>query len=250
MDNKNIPMNLCFENTIVNNAQNLIREAFSDLEFVADEHKYFLHENELPSVSRVVELFHEQFDAYANSIRMACGDAVAAEKLRCGWELHSRESCDLGKRVHLFAQKYDTDKSLQAKDGYEQAAGLYLDSEQKYNFLPIVTEAMVYTEKYAGTFDRLVYDTKKQKFIIIDYKTNKDLIKNFREKKMYPPFENLLDTPYNHYVLQLSMYQIALQNIGMSVGSLLVHLLPSGEFKCYEIDDVTEKLRNRLELKK
>ena len=94
-------------------------------------------------------------------------------------------------------------------------------------FVPIASENQVCREDlgYSGTFDLLFYydaelDNKtpdKSGFVIFDYKTNKDLYKNFRGERMLYPFNELLNCSFNVYQLQLSLYQLALEPIGFKV---------------------------------
>ena len=63
-------------------------------------------------------------------------------------------------------------------------------------------------------------------------------------KKMYDPFSNLLDSPYNHYQLQLSLYQLLLEEVGFEVENRhIVWLLPDGEYKIYQTRDFTSILK-------
>ena len=63
----------------------------------------------------------------------------------------------------------------------------------------------------AGTFDNLSYDTTKNKFIIIDYKTDKKLEYSNRYKKFLKPLNHLEDCEYNKYSLQLSIYKYIIE---------------------------------------
>ena len=51
--------------------------------------------------------------------------------------------------------------------------------------IPIIMEAKMYHKEqlYAGTADGILYNTLTGKYIIIDYKTNIDLFKNYKGQK-------------------------------------------------------------------
>ena len=117
------------------------------------------------------------------------------------------------------------------------------------HILPVTAELRMYHFKhlFAGTADVLLFDTKNQTYIIADYKTNKDLNKNFRNKTMLAPFNNLLDSPLNHYQIQLSYYQILLEQIGVKVSRrIIVWLDLEGNYQMIDTEDLTDKLKEIL----
>ena len=102
---------------------------------------------------------------------------------------------------------------------------------------------------FAGTADILLYNTVTGMFIIGDYKTNKDLFKNFNGQKMLGPFNNMLDCAFSKYQLQLSYYQILFEQTGLKVSSRkLIWLLPDGTYKMYNMDDHTKVLKEQLKI--
>ena len=98
---------------------------------------------------------------------------------------------------------------------------------------------------YAGTLDILCYNKNTGEYIILDYKTNKDLFKNFKEKKLLKPFDNLLDNPFNKYQLQLSFYQILIEQIDfIKISSRkIIWIKPNGNYQLYDTEDYTEQLK-------
>ena len=81
------------------------------------------------------------------------------------------------------------------------------------HIIPIIAEARMYHKEflYAGTPDFLLYNTLTGKYIILDYKTNIDIFKNYNNQKMLAPFEHLLDSPVLPALqisLPFSSYQI------------------------------------------
>ena len=64
---------------------------------------------------------------------------------------------------------------------------------------------------------------------------------------MFHPFEDLDDESLGSYVLQLSAYQIPLEDIGLKVvGRRIIWLKPDGTYEKISVPDVTQKLRNVL----
>ena len=66
------------------------------------------------------------------------------------------------------------------------------------------------TKLYAGTPDCILMNLETNNLILIDYKTNEDLFKNFKGQKLVERFSSYLDTPFNKYQIQLSYYKILL----------------------------------------
>ena len=128
-----------------------------------------------------------------------------------------------------------------------------------------MAETKVYTGKnkvltnlkqdYAGTFDLLWYykhpkDETKSGLIILDYKTNGSLINGFNRsygRFFKEPFEDLYDESLSSYKLQLSAYQIPLEDIGLKViGRRIIWLKEDGTYELIPIQDYTKELRNVL----
>ena len=110
---------------------------------------------------------------------------------------------------------------------------------------------MMYHKKYLfpGTMDILLYNLITGEYIIADYKTNKDLFKNYNNQKMLGVFSNMLETPFSKYVIQLSLYQILLQQIsGIKISSRkIIWLKDDGDYVLYDAEDLTETLNKELE---
>ena len=128
-----------------------------------------------------------------------------------------------------------------------------------------MAETKVYTGKnkeltnlkqdYAGTFDLLMYyldpdNDEKSGLIILDYKTNKSLFNDFsREngKMLLPPFDDTFEEPKSLYDLQLSAYQLPLEDIGLKVvGRRIIWLKDDGTYELFKCPDKTKILREIL----
>lgn len=82
----------------------------------------------------------------------------------------------------------------------------------------------------------------------MDWKTNKDLYKNFNSQTLLSPFHELLDMPLSTYKLQLSLYENALYKIGMKViGRRLLWLKPNGEYEKIPLESFRKEIDNELE---
>ena len=85
------------------------------------------------------------------------------------------------------------------------------------------------------------------KRLIPTHNTNEDLFKNYKGKTLLEPFNNLLDSPYNKYQLQLSMYQLLFEQCGYEIESRrIIWLKPNGTYENFKTEDLTQKLLKEL----
>ena len=266
-----------------------ILDAFKGLEFVEDGHKYFLNGQELTCVSNVAHLFQEHFDAHTKAFETFERNydnpdskyyRMTAEQIEKAWELNSKHACEHGTERHEFSEnifyfmtrQYDkispAFKDRLTEDGgfkaiypKEEAAVKFYE-ELPQHMVPILAETKVFDTElgYSGTFDLLCYydadlDPNPKSYgsglFVLDWKTNKDLFKNFNEKKLLPPFDGLLDMPLSIYKLQLSLYMNCLDKIGMKVvGRCLMWLRPDGNYDKISLESYMPALRKALKEKK
>lgn len=227
---------------------------FGDLVFNEEAHTYRVGDKFYPSVSGLIKKYCKPFpkDAAKN---VAARDGKTEEQVKAEWKAISDEACDRGTRVHLYGEEYPFDRTLKpdGKPGsieYRQKVAVkkFWDDMPEH-IIPVKMEQRMYHKvfDYAGTADILLYDKKNDTIIIADYKTNKDLFKNFRGQTLLGPFKSLLDCPFNKYQLQLSFYQILLEQTGLKIsGRKLIGLSHDGDYDMYDLDDLTGILRQQL----
>lgn len=229
--------------------ENKIIGFFKDLEFNEPNHIYSVNGNRIKnSVSKLIKRFVKKtnFDNIAISIDNR--DSLPNGTTSMMWKLNSNVSLAIGTAAHYFGEMYPFNKILKPSNGYEEAIVKFWNDLPDH-IVPVVMELKMYHKDYmfAGTGDILLYNTKTGYYIIGDYKTNKDLFKNFQGQTMKGPFTFLLDMPLNHYQLQLSFYQILFEQIGFNVESRkVIWLKPDGEYEMYDTEDYTEVLKDYL----
>lgn len=270
----------------VTKIRNKILKEFSDLEFIEDGHKYFLNGKQLPSVSQVTHKFkvEEDFNIVAESYAEKHGET--AQYWLDKWKFNNLRATTTGTLVHAYGEslgwlrnghpefitpenkcKYIEDKNwLIPTRPKEEAVLKFWDEVFKdENTYFVLAETKVYTgknkkltnlkEDYAGTFDLLWYydhptDKDKSGLIILDYKTNGSLKNDFSRgmgKRFIEPFDELYDEALSSYKLQLSAYQMPLEDIGLKViGRRIIWLKDDGTYELIPIEDYTSKLREAL----
>lgn len=204
---------------------------------------------------------------------------MTPEEILKQWKSISKNACEFGTTRHLYAEsifyfmthQYNLlpdeykDRLKKDKDGRDYFEILYPeeDAAAKYYedmpqcIVPILAETKVYDKdrEYSGTFDLLTYydaeldgkSASKSGLIVNDWKTNRDLYKNFNGKKLLPPFDGLLDMPLSIYKLQLSLYQNPLENLGFKViARRIMWLRPSGDYDKIKLESYVDVLRKDL----
>lgn len=199
---------------------------------------------------------------------------MTKEQILAEWKIKSDRACSFGTDVHAFGESmfyYMTgqeDKILKECEGkfkngipcptcpQEEAVVKFWDDVPDC-VVPVLAETRVFNTQgiqYAGTFDILFYYVKEPNsnangLILCDYKTNEDLYKNFMGQTLLWPFNDYLDQNVSYYTLQQSLYAIPLQNLGLKVlGSRLIWLKNNGTYEKISIDDVSDRLRNTLNI--
>lgn len=267
-----------------NDIRKNIIDSFTGLVFDPEPHKYYLNGKELMCVSHVAHLFSEEFDSEQKAIETSKRNfnnpyskyyQMTPEQILESWNNICKEACELGTFTHecgesmFYYMTGQNDKILpEFKDrltddgGFKciypkeiAAAKFWEDVPECY--VPILAETKVYDAElgYSGTFDLLMYydaelygkDAEKSGFIIWDYKTNKDLYKNFNGQTLLKPFDYLLSMPKSTYELQLSLYQNCLEKRGFKVlKRTLIWLKPDAEYQRESLENHVEELRIAL----
>ena len=260
-----------------------IKKRFSNLEFIEDGHKYFLKNGEnikeMESVTKLAQTFEEHVDWELILERKAAKLGMATEALRREWKENNITSTSNGTLTHLFAEAYmyffmgDIDsipyviKEMQYEDGYlipygnkqRAVAKYYEDLYNVNNFYPVMPEAQIYIDgdnnpygmniNAAGTFDALFAFPSNDGFYLSvrDWKTNKALDNEYNQmhgNMLLEPFSYLVNEPQSVYTIQLSLYQLGIEQLGYKVKDRkLLWLTDDAEYHKIDVPDVTEELK-------
>ena len=259
------------EPKIVTEIRTKILNSFKDLEFEPGPHKYFLHGEELPSVSNVAHQFKFEQDFNIIAQNYAEKNGFTAQYWLDKWKFNNLRATTTGTCVHEYGEslgwlrnghpefiteenkvKYVEEKGwlIPTRPKEEAILKFYDEFPQYLHF--VLAETKVYANReenekymvstpYAGTFDLLGYydhpiDKSQSGLVILDWKTNKALEDDFsrcHNKMLLEPFQDLYDEPLSLYTLQLSLYALCLRNIGFDIKGLRVIWLK--EDKTYEL---------------
>ena len=275
------------EPTFVRDVRHNIIDSFSKLEFVEKGHKYYVHNDdgsmtELPSVSHVCHRFQPEVDWDLIAENKARKLGIEKKVLQRKWKENNVRSTSNGTKTHLFAEAYmyffrgkpelmpkeiyDT----QYQDGFlipygkkeEAVEKFYEDIFEIDTLYPIMSEAQIYTgindylkfsTNYSGTFDMLfAYKLKSGwKLGIFDWKTNASLESDYNQKyqkTLLEPFNYLIDESKSIYTIQLSAYQLGIEQLGYDiVDRKIIWLKDDGTYEKISVEDITNDLKKALE---
>ncbi|MDO4511501.1 MAG: hypothetical protein Q4B68_06775 [Bacteroidales bacterium] len=275
------------EPQIVADARKKILKEFEDLEFYEEGHQYFLHGQEITlSVSGVGHRFiREPFNESLQAARYAQKHGMTAEYWIQQWKQNSFRATTLGTKTHEYGESLaylraghpelirDSIKP-QYMERYGYLAPIHPKEEAVLKFMDelpdsmhlVLNETKVYSGKnpeqsknlqelICGTFDMLYYydgegDHSKAGFIILDYKTNASLHNDYNKrfhKMLLPPFHNMIEQDICLYTIQLSLYALMLEDIGIPViDRRIVWLTNDGNYLTISVPDVSATLRTTL----
>lgn len=263
------------EKETIDNITKQIQDKFNKIKFDPELHRYTVGGKVFPSVSGLIKAFVEPFNTKLISKMCAKAEGISQKEILDRWEKIKVDACNYGTRVHDFAERYVIDRyNLNSDLKYygvyqhlkpgeeltpkEKAVIKFWDDKPEF-YVPIILELQMYSEQYeyAGTADIILLDTRDMSLVIGDYKTNKDLFKNYKNKSLLGRFSHMLDMPLSKYELQLSFYQILLEQAGFKISRRFLcwvqeekdeYKKPTGEgfYTIYNTPDHTEELRQHL----
>lgn len=249
---------------------------FDRYRFYEKEHRYAYvddDEHEIEISTSVTSLIHQYVNPFneekAASIKSQ-KENIPKEEILKQWHLDNQFSRYKGTITHLYNEnlwkgntyQYDKESIIQefGRDCIEpiwDSLKRISDSfYQKFHdhLIPIGLEQVVGSIDYdiAGTIDFLAYSKKLDSIIIIDYKTNKEIKRrSFQNQKMLFPFDNIIDSNYYHYSLQLATYKWILEketNLKISSKKWLIWIHENNsDYKIYECVNLDEEVKKILE---
>ena len=272
------------EPAVVTQARRHVLSEFQDLEFIEDGHQYLLHGRQLPSVTGVAHRFvREPFDEQKQARRYAERHGQTPEYWIQQWRQNAFRATTLGTKTHAYGEslgylraglpericpavmaQYMPQYRFLAPIHPKEEAVLKFMSEMPKSMHLVLNEAMVYSgknpeparnlrEQISGTFDMLYYcdgsDGQPQGFHILDYKTNASLVSEYNRRfgrMLLPPFSHLTEEELSLYTIQLSLYALMLQDVGIPIVSRRIIWLCDSEYKIIPVEDLTEELRQTI----
>jgi ATP-dependent exoDNAse (exonuclease V) beta subunit len=238
--------------TKINKLKSLLENAFKDLSFVESTHRYYVKGEPLEtSTSGVIKNFYKAFNTSKQAERKVQQllEVITKEEVLDNWGILNKLSTVEGTKTHVFGELYPFDRSIETFNNQELACKKWWDNMPSF-LHPLVMEQTMYHFKYmfGGTADVTLFNEKTGNIILADYKTNKNLFNHF-DKNMLDEWDFLLNESFSHYIIQLNIYKIMLEQIpGINVESMcLVYLNRDGNPQMYKIPEYKEITLKSLE---
>lgn len=174
------------------------------------------------SVTSLIKKYSPPFDPDgAIAARCAERDGKTVEAVRAAWKAKGDAACLVGTRVHEVCEDVLLNRAIRnrPRDEHERLLmrqAYEIASSVREFSTPVGVEKIVFDADIAvaGTIDALV-QTPDGGFKIVDWKTNDKIEReNPYNKFMTGPLAHLADNAFNHYALQLSIYQAILARRG------------------------------------
>lgn len=222
-----------------------IENYFKDLVFDELNHVYYVKGVALnKSVSKICSDYAPKFNADAISTAISKRDNISKEELLASWNQAKNISIDKGNVSHSFGERYYENRNTAPETKIQEQIINFWNTIPPH-IIPVSSELRMYHKKFlfAGTCDLLLYNTKTGTYILVDYKTNKDLFKNYNEQKLLGVFDNMLDCPYSKYVIQLNLYKILLEQVkDVIVSDMKIVWLKENEFITFDCLNYKQEL--------
>lgn len=228
---------------------------YDDPLFKFDEpsHIYTYDGKVIHGVTTFLERFIKPFDSDYWSKKKADEEGIEQSEMLARWDAKRDRSCELGHNVHDYIEKFYEQGSTEltsdpeANERIEKFKTIY---ENKLSQLESIgSEIRVLSKVWglAGTIDKLYL--WENSVIVGDWKTNQKIKtdKDFAFGKLLYPFEKYKENELNKYSLQISLYQLLLEEAGIySDYGFICHIPDKGEAKIYKLKDFRAELRTYL----
>lgn len=262
--------------------RNLFNEKFGNIVFDEGPHKYYINDIEYTPVSTIISQYENEFDSELRSKLYAEKNGLTQEEVLKSWKWTNKCATIMGTRAHEYGESYVNMLCGHPELICKQNKPQYIEEENWliptfpqefaikdfYDNLnerihPIAAEVKLSTQyingskPICGTADILFYydspDPNKSGFIIGDYKTNRELTKDFVRNTgmmMKPPFDNMFDEALSHYYIQFNLYQKMMESIGLKIiARRLVHLKRDGTYEVHSVPKIDDNIINQVIIK-
>lgn len=219
------------------------------IEFEEESHKYTILCDPNSKYTSVTTYVHEQFEKF--DADMIIGRMMSSPywnnnkyfgktpfEIKKLWEDNRDQAAEAGTKMHYDIECHYNDIVVQ-NDSIEYK--YFNDFLEKHkHFTAFRTEWVIFdTElKLAGSVDMVFYNEKDNSYYIYDWKRCREIKKSngYNKYSINPILNELPDTNYWHYTLQLNIYKALLEkNYGITIaGCVLVCLHPDNKNKTFQ----------------
>lgn len=231
------------------------------INFDAEKHIYALEDGtELFSVTEYIHNWFPEFDMVAMAEKCSKGKNPKyrgrdPEDIIKEWEKKREDAAHKGTNVHNFCEHYLTKDDLPSPEDererqlFKSAADFMNELTGRHKILDC--EKLVFSPslKLAGTFDLLLEDKETGEIIIADWKTSEEIKTSNYFGKGLSVLSFMDDCNFNHYSLQLNLYQHIIEKEGyypyFGYRKELYHIKETG-VDIYPIEDMQNIIKLML----
>lgn len=230
-------------------------EKFNDPKFVFDPkyHKYTYEGKQFESVTKFIQRFHKPFDQDYWSKRKADETGQEQSDILEQWKQLNERANFIGTSTHNWIENYfnkihqEIPNDLDVVDRINKFNTIY--AKHLHKLEPVKFEQRVFSIEWglAGTFDALFI--WKDKLVILDWKTNKSFTTNSPYgEKLLEPFQDYDKCHLNEYSIQISLYSLILEQIGLDVKvGYILYIGPEGDPQIHKCFDMRPILKEYLQ---
>ena len=179
--------------------------------YTPENHSYMDNNNEeYTSVTNLISKYFPQFDTETMALKCSKKRGVSKESLIKEWKKIGDEAADKGDGVHnycnfLITNQIEKLKDIKIDNTYiNQINNIYNSIKNKLDL--VYSEKIIFSPelKLAGTCDAIFITKEKDKYVVIDWKTTKQMdFENKWNSYGFKPLNHLHNCNYIHYSLQL-----------------------------------------------
>ena len=233
------------------------------ISFNEEKHEYTVGERVYTSVTTLLAGYFPLFEAERIAYFVAKREGRTKEDVLAEWDEKRNLACEFGNMVHLYAENLVIGGPLPEAESHREGEVKRMETAfgllDKYvvkllaDYEMIDSELIIFSEEegISGTIDLIMRNKETGRIAILDWKTSKKVEKkNGYSKPCHPPIEDMLDSNYNKYMLQLNLYKYILESEGYVEGEIdkmiLLHIRPKTT-KTYVIDYAQDEIKAILE---
>jgi len=230
-------------------------KTFDDPKFIFDPkfHKYTYDGKQFESVTKFIQRFHKPFDQDYWSKKKAEETGVEQTEILEQWKQINERANFIGTSTHNWIENYfngihqHIPNDLDIVDRINKFNKIF--AQHLYKLEPLKFEQRIFSKRWkiAGMVDSLFL--YKDKLIMVDYKTNKNFtIENSYGEKLLEPFQEFDKCHLNEYSIQISLYSLILQKIGLDVKvGYILYIGPDEDPQIHKCHDFKKELEDYLQ---
>jgi hypothetical protein len=239
---------------VSNEKKSMIRHNGLEVHFTDNGHVYRVFDKDQKlkykpiSVTTLIHKYQKPFDLEGMSMLCAQKEGVTQEEIKKRWAEINKTACKHGTRMHSVAERifngefvddstFPPEQQVVFKQ-IQTVIGKMKERPYDYESEKIIFDPVI---NVAGTVDLIGRHKDSGDYILIDWKTNKQIrMDNEWGDTFLSPIDGLPDCEYNLYGLQLAMYEHILKEGGFiepnaNVRKFICHFHPYDGCRFHEV---------------